>query len=94
MVSEFLYKIFIFWVLRGKFLSDDYQFGSFPGKEFFSRCGYQTCFPSGTVVKNPHANAGDTGDVALISGWGKSPGVGNGDSFQYSYLKNPMDREA
>ena len=25
--------------------------------------------PSGAVVKNPPANAGDTGDVGLILGW-------------------------
>ena len=31
-------------------------------------------FPSGTVVKNPPANAGATGDAGLISGWGRSPG--------------------
>ena len=27
------------------------------------------------VVKNPPANAGDTGDVGLIPGLGRSPGV-------------------
>ena len=33
-------------------------------------------FPGGTVVKNPPANAGDMG---LIPGSGRSPGVGNGN---------------
>ena len=33
-------------------------------------------FPCGSVVKNPPANAGDTG---LISGLERSPGEGNGD---------------
>ena len=28
------------------------------------------------VVKNPPANAGDAGDLGLIPGWRKSPGVG------------------
>ena len=43
--------------------------------------------------KEPTCNAGDTGDMSLIDGSGKSPGVGNGYPLQYSCLKNPMDRE-
>jgi len=42
------------------------------------------------VVKNPPANAGDTG---LILGQG-SPGEGNGSPLQYSCLENYMDRGA
>ena len=45
-------------------------------------------FPGGSVVKNPPANAGDTGDTGLIPGSGKSPGGGNGNPLQYSCLKN------
>ena len=30
------------------------------------------------MVKNPPANAGDTGDAGLIPGSGRSPGGGNG----------------
>ena len=48
-------------------------------------------FPSGSVVKNPPANAGDTGS---IPGSGRSPGEGNGNPLQYSCLGNPMDRGA
>ena len=48
-------------------------------------------FSGGTVVKNPPANAGDTG---LIPGSGRSPGGGNGNPLQYSCLGNPMDRGA
>ena len=33
-------------------------------------------FPSGAVVKNPPANAGDTGDVGSIPESGRSPGIG------------------
>ena len=51
-------------------------------------------FPSGTVVKNPPANVGDTGDAGSIPGSGRSPGVGNGNLLQYSYLGNTMDRGA
>ena len=32
------------------------------------------------MVKNPSANAGDTGDVGLIPGSGRSPGEGNGNT--------------
>jgi len=46
------------------------------------------------VIKNPPANAGDTEDVGLIPGSMRSPRGGNGNSFQYSCLENPMDREA
>ena len=40
------------------------------------------------MVKNTPADAGDTGS---IPGLGRSPGVGNGNPFQYSCLGNPMD---
>ena len=46
------------------------------------------------VVKNPPANAGDARDVGLIPGSGRSPGVGNGNPFQYSCLENLMDKRA
>ena len=45
------------------------------------------------VVKNPPANAGDLRDAGLIPGSGRSPGEGNGNPFQYSCLKNSMDKE-
>ena len=34
------------------------------------------------------------GDVGLIPGSGRSPGVGNSNPLQYSYLGNPIDGEA
>ena len=46
------------------------------------------------MVKNPPANAGDAGDVCLIPGSGRFPGVGNGNSLKYSCLGNPKDRGA
>ena len=48
----------------------------------------------GSAIKNPHANAGDAEDTGLIPGSGISPGEGNGNLLQYSYLGNPMDRGA
>ena len=32
------------------------------------------------------------GDVGSVTGWGRSPGEGNGNPLQYSRLKNSMDR--
>ena len=54
----------------------------------------QTGFSGGSVIKNPPANAGDTGDLGSVSVLGKSPGGGHGDPLQYSCLENPMDRGA
>ena len=42
-------------------------------------------------AKESTCNAGEAG---LIPGWRRSPGEGNGNSLQYSYLGNPMDRGA
>ena len=46
------------------------------------------------MVKNMLFNAGDAGDVGLISGSGRFPGEGNGNPFQCSCLYNTMDRRA
>ena len=45
-------------------------------------------FPGSSVGKNPSAKQ-ETRDLALISGKGRSPGEGNGNSFQSSCLENP-----
>ena len=44
-------------------------------------------FHDGLVGKESACNAGDTDS---IPGSGRSPGGGNGNPLQYSYLKNPM----
>ena len=47
------------------------------------------------MVKNPPANAGDLGSIpGGGAGLGKSSEGGNGNPFQYSCLKNSMDRRA
>ena len=46
------------------------------------------------VVKNPPANAGDTGDMGSIPVSGRSPGEGNGNPLQCSCLENSMGRGA
>ena len=44
------------------------------------------------MVKNPPANAGDTGEADSNPGSGRSPGEGNGNPLQYSCLENAMDK--
>ena len=53
----------------------------------FQFCG----FLGGTIVKNLLAKAGDSRDWDLVTESGWSPGGGNGNPLQYSYLENPMD---
>ena len=48
-------------------------------------------FPGGSDGKASAYNAADPGS---IPGLGRSPGEGNGNPLQYSFLENPMDREA
>ena len=43
------------------------------------------------MVKNLLVNAGDIEDMGLISALGRSPGEGNGNPLQYSYLENPTE---
>ena len=64
------------------------------GKYIWEALLFLEGFSHGSVVKNLPANAGDAGDAGdsgSIPGSGKSPGGGNGNPFQYSYLENPMD---
>ena len=46
------------------------------------------------MVKNLPANAGDTRELGLIPGLGRSPGGGNGNLFQHSCLENSIERGA
>ena len=46
------------------------------------------------VVKNLSANAGDARDTGSIPGLIRSPGVGNVNPLQYSWVGNSMDRGA
>ena len=45
-------------------------------------------FPGGLDGKESACNVGD---LDLIPGSGRSPGEGNRNPLQYSYLENPMD---
>ena len=51
-------------------------------------------FPGDSVLKNLTANAEATGDIGLIPWLGRSPGGGNGNLLQCSFLEDPMDRGA
>ena len=48
-------------------------------------------FPGGSDGKE---SAGNAGDPASNPGLGRSPGEGNGNPLQYSYLEDSMDRGA
>ena len=52
---------------------------------------YRRDFLYSSVGKESARNAGDLG---LIPGLGRSPRERNGNPLQYSFLENPMDREA
>ena len=60
----------------------------------FSWRPYVGAFPVAQMVKNPPASAGEAKDKGSIPGSGRSPGEGNGNLLQYSYLENSMDRGA
>ena len=51
-------------------------------------------FLGGSVVKNLPASAEDAGGKDWIPESGRCPGGGHGNPFQYSFLENPLDREA
>ena len=53
--------------------------------------GPSLSLPGGSDGK---ASAYNAGDPVSIPGSGRSPGEGNGNLLQYSYLENPMDGEA
>ena len=50
-------------------------------------------FLGSSAIKNPPDNAGD-GGLSVQSLGSRSPGEGNGNILQCSWLENPMDREA
>ena len=56
-----------------------------------NRVKYSKGFPGGSVVKNPPANAADTG---VTPGLERSPGEGDGNPLQYFFLRSPMGRGA
>ena len=53
---------------------------------------YNQNFSSGSAGKESACSVGDTGNVGLIPGSGRSSGEGSGNPLQYSCWVNPMDR--
>ena len=52
-------------------------------------------FPGGAVFcTDSPVNSGDRGDEGSVPGLGRSPAGEHGNSLQYSFLENPMDRRA
>ena len=43
------------------------------------------------VTQTVKASACNVGDLSSILGSGRSPGEGNGNPLQYSFLENPME---
>ena len=63
-------------------------------KQLLGKGGDARAFQVVLVVKNLPANARDIRDTGLITGLGRSPRMGHGNTLQYPYLENPMDRGA
>ena len=69
--------------LKDKFGVEKQQIFTFPLWLVFS-----LDFPGGSYGKAFAYNVGDQGSIPAS---GRSPGEGNGNPLQYSYLENPMD---
>ena len=63
---------------------------SYPSSAASSLCNLKS-FPGGSMLMNLPVSAREEGS---IPGLGRSPGEGNGNPLQYSFLENPMDRGA
>jgi len=85
-----LYPIFFSLPAAG----EEYSHGNTCSVSQLSGKGSDLHITGGAVVKNPSANAGGTREAGSVSESGRSPGVGNGNPFQYSCLGNPMERGA
>ena len=48
--------------------------------------------PDGSAGKESACHVGDSRDVGLIPGSGRSPGEGNGNTRQYSCLEKPHEQ--
>ena len=76
-----------YWVAAEHQAKLPVAYSNFPLAIFFTPGREHLGFPGSSVVKNPPANAGDTGSVPNP---GRSPGEGN-NLLQYSCLGNSMD---
>ena len=76
-------------VLENTVLTDTIK--TYPILQINSKLCLSLGFPGGSVVKNTPVNAGVHISIPRL---GRSPGEGNGNLLQYSFLGNPMDRGA
>ena len=63
-----------------------------------SHCGQESqpqsdlyCCQDKSLSQDGKVSAYNAGDPGSIPGLGSSPGEGNGNPLQYSYMENPMD---
>ena len=87
---------FLFWSIQNKGRKPQWCLVNFQLSCSLSTVNLQLSltilgFPAGSEVKASACNVGDPG---LIPGLGRSPGEGNSNPVQYSYLENPMERGA
>ena len=75
----------VYFIIRSHILS------FFDGSSILGISSSHIYFLGGSDNKESTCSAGD---VAFIPGWGRCPGEGNGNPFQYSCLENSMDRRS
>ena len=73
-------------------MGDDRQLPPQPAR--LTAASYTGLFPGGSMGKESTCSTGDIGNMGLIPGLGRSPGVGKGNPFQYSCLEDCMNRGA
>ena len=61
------------------------------GVPFKALCSHYLVFPGGSDGKESASKAGAPGSIPQL---GRSPGEGNGNPLQYSYLENPVVKRA
>ena len=83
-------KWYFFWSLGSSETVDWPPIDQVIGSAQYSSWAFQVAL----VVKNLPASAGDTRDMDLTPGSGRSPGGGHGNPLQCCCLENPMDRGA
>ena len=91
-LSHGLMELLIFLVLNCN--SSLYILDTGPLSDIWFTNGFSCSVGRCSVGRESTCSAGDGGDAGLIPGSERSPGEGNGNTLQYSYLENPMDRGA
>ena len=86
---SFFFFFFLNFILFLNFTSVHFKTGR-KGLSFVFQEVIRWGFPGEAVGKNPPASSRDAGDVSLILGSGRSPGVGNSSPLQCSCLENFM----